>query len=98
MKLKEVVHEEVLYGEKTIEKFNIISNRFLLFNKFDRELDKYSIARLPNYLELEVLEIKTSGYSGWGVSFPTTHIKLDFPYNRYLFDDDFYFGDYDTRS
>lgn len=98
MKLKDVTHEENWGGEKIVDKFNIHSNRFLLFDKLGRELNGWSIEKIPNYLELEVLETKRSGYSGYGVGFPTTHIKLDFLEDHYLCFGSFRFGDYDTRG
>ena len=98
MKLKDVTHEENWGSKKMVDKFNINSNRFLLFDKLGRELNEWSIEKIPNYLELEVLETKRSGYSGYGVGFPTTHIKLDFLDDNYLCFGSFCFGDYDTRG
>ena len=98
MKLKDVKHEEIFGSKKFIDKFNIHNNRFLLFDKLGRELNGWSIAKLPNYLELNVLETTESGYSGYGVGFPTTHIKLDFLDDDYLSFGSFHFGDYDRRA
>lgn len=98
MKLKDVVHEEMFCGKEKIDKFDIYSNRFLLFDKLGRELNGWKIEELPDYLELEVLETKRSGYSGYMVGFPTTHIRLDFLDNQYLCSGNFHFGDYDTRG
>lgn len=97
MKLKDVTHVEKWGEKKMVDKFDIHSNRFLLFDKLGRELNEWSIKRLPNYLELEVLETKKSGYSGYGVGFPVTHIKLDFLDNSFVAFGNFHFGDYDTR-
>ena len=88
MKLKDVEHEEKFCGKTIKEKFNIHSNRFVLFDKLGRKLNEYEIGDMPNYLELNVLEIAKSGYnsSTYFVGFPTTHIKIDF------LNDDFCYG------
>lgn len=80
MKLKDVVHEEKFCGKMRKESFNIHSNRFVLFDKLGRKLNERQIEDMPNYLELDVLEVAKSGYnsSTYFVGFPTTHIKLDF--------------------
>ena len=79
MKLKEVKHVENFLGEEVIDDFNIHNNRFVLFDKMGRKLNECKIECLPNYLDLEVIEIKKSGYSSlaYFVGYPTTHIKLD---------------------
>ena len=79
MKLKDVEHEEMFFGEPRKDKFNIHSNRFVLFDKLGRRINEYSVEEMPNYLELEVLEVAKSGYNSlvYFVGFPTTHIKLN---------------------
>lgn len=98
MKLKNVKHKEILYGEKRVYNFSFFDNRFYLFDKLGRELNSFTMEKVPNILDIEVLEIKKSGYSGHGVGFPTTHIKLDFLDYTKLNRSDFVFGDYDTRE
>lgn len=78
MKLKEVTHTELWGGEEYTNKFSFYNNRFLLFDKNGNELNPYAMSNIPDVLEINVLETRKSGYSGWGVGFPTTHIKLDF--------------------
>ena len=99
MKLKEVSHEEE-WGNKVFKKpFNFRNNRFELFDKDGFELNSWSMENVPNVLELEVLEIKISGYSGYGVGFPVTHIRLNYINNniRVMPPMGIMFGDYDIR-
>ena len=79
MKLRDVKHEEMFCGEKMVDNFNIHNNRFVLFDKSGRQLNGWAVEEIPNYLEIEVLETKKSGYQSYVyfVGFPTTHIKLD---------------------
>lgn len=97
MKLKDVKHEEIFCGKKTVEDFNFYSNRFYLFDKYGRELNSFSMRNVKDVLEINVIEIKKSGYCGYGVGFPTTHIKLDFLDDNKLSFGNFRFGDCDTR-
>jgi len=71
MKLKDVKHKN--------DKFDIHSNRFVLFDKLGRRLNEWAVADLENYLDLEVLETTEGGYNNlvYFVGFPTTHIKLN---------------------
>ena len=64
---------------RELKGFSIYSNRFVLFDKAGRRLNEWSIAELPNYLELEILETKDSGFQSYiyFVGFKTLHIKLD---------------------
>lgn len=66
---------------KDIKGFNVFfpSNRFVLFDKNGNELNGWEIAKLPNVLDLSVLETKESSYQSFVnfVGFKTLHIKLD---------------------
>jgi len=64
---------------KELKNFNIHSNRFVLFDKTGRELNWAAIEKLPNYLDLEVIETKDSGFQSYVyfVGFATLHIKLN---------------------
>ena len=66
---------------KDIKGFNpyFPSNRFVLFDKNGNELNGWEIAKLPNVLDLSVLETKKSSYTSFAyfVGFETLHIKLD---------------------
>lgn len=80
MKLKEVTHTENFCGKETVDKFNIHNNRFVLFDKYGNRINEFMLAKVLNYQEIEVLEVKRSSYTSYVyfVGFPTTHIKLDF--------------------
>lgn len=60
-------------------KFDIGSNRFVLFDKNEKEINEFQLADMENYLDLEVLETKESGYQDrtYFVGFKTLHIKLN---------------------
>lgn len=77
MELKDVKHYDEFF-KKTLD-FDISSNRFVLFDKNGIPLNYFSIKRIPNYLNLEVIEITKSGYTNYMycVGFATTHIKLN---------------------
>lgn len=71
LKLKDVEFEG--------SKFNIHSNRFILFDKNGKEINEYQLHDMDDYLDLEVLETKESGYQDmtYFVGFKTLHIKLN---------------------
>ena len=71
MKLREVKHGA--------EKFNLYSNRFILFDKLGRRINEWQVAEIPNYLDLDVIKTVGSGFNSliYFVGFPTTHIMLD---------------------
>lgn len=85
MKLKEVTHTENFCGAETTDSFNIHSNRFVVFDRDGYRINECYLEKIPNYLDLEVLETKESGYSSlvYFVGFPTTHIKLDLKAGKY---------------
>ena len=97
MKLKEVKHKEIFCGKEFIDDFKFGCNRFILFDKLERELNSYCMREVKNVLEIEVLEIKQGSYSGYGVGFPVTHIKLDYLDKSKLSDYKINFGGVDTR-
>ena len=55
------------------------SNRFVLFDKNGNEINVFELNKLPNFLDINVLETKESSYTSltYFVGFPTLHIKLD---------------------
>lgn len=59
--------------------FDIGSNRFVLFDKNEKEINEFQLADMENYLDLEVLETKESGYQDrtYFIGFKTLHIKLN---------------------
>lgn len=61
------------------DKFDIHNNRFVLFDNKERVLNCWAVKNLPDYLDLEVLEVKEGGYQSYTyfVGFATTHIKLN---------------------
>lgn len=71
MKLRDVEHKG--------EKFNIHCNRFVLFDRLGRRLNEWEVAKIENYLDINVLKIVEGGYNNivYFVGFSTTHIKLD---------------------
>lgn len=81
MKLRDVIHKEEPFDD---ERYSAWSNRFELFDKLGRNLNQFKIEKIPNYLDIDVLEVKEGGYIGYGVGFPVTHIKLNFLNNEYL--------------
>ena len=99
MKLKDVTHTESRGDKKFTDLFSFHNNRFLLFDKLGNELNPYALEKLDDILDAEVLETRTSHYAGWGVGFPTTHIKLDLFGNDNTFSSDNfrYEDDLDTR-
>ena len=66
---------------KDIKGFNVFfpSNRFVLFDKNGNEINAFELSKLPNVLDLSILETKESSFTSHStfVSFPTLHIKLD---------------------
>lgn len=64
---------------KELKGFSIYSNRFVLFDKIGRTLNEWAIEKFPNYLDLEIIETKESGFQSYiyFVGFKTLHIKLD---------------------
>ena len=66
---------------KDIKGFNLYfpNNRFVLFDKNGNEINVFALSKLPNALDLNVLETKESSFTSHStfVSFPTLHIKLD---------------------
>ena len=79
MVLRDVTHTEYFCGEEEKSEFSIYSNRFILFDKRGRKLNEFRVSELPNYLDLNVIETKRSGYKSmtYFVGFATTHIMLD---------------------
>jgi hypothetical protein len=77
MKLKDVTHYDKFF--KSNDKFNIHSNRFILFDKNGNMLNEWAVEKIPNYLDIEVLDVKKSGHQDYScfVGFATTHIKLN---------------------
>ena len=83
MKLKEVTHTETWGDKEYTDSFSFSNNRFLLFDKNGNELNEWTMKNIEDVLEFNVLETRKSCYEGWGVGFPTTHIKLDFVGNSH---------------
>lgn len=97
MKLREVKHTEKFCGKMQTSKFDFHNNRFCLFDKYGNELNSFSMEKVPNVLDLEVLETKTSGYWGYGVGFPVTHIRLNYTNEDIVCSWGIKFGEEDTR-
>lgn len=83
MRLKEVSQKENLFGE---EKFNIHSNRFRLFDMYERPLNETALDKDCDIGEIQVLETIVVSYfnRAYFVGYPMTHVKLEIDGWRYL--------------
>lgn len=84
-KLREVKHREGYYTDT----YSIHNNRFELFSRDEKNLNEYELEQREDFLDLPVLEVKKVRYSGYGVSFPVTHIKLDIGSDEVRFADNY---------